>query len=231
MVKKSNGEIRLCLDARNINKFTKPQYESPMNTEAIFGRITYANCFSKIDLKHSFWLIPLDVDSRDYTAFSINGVVYRFRVVPYGLQSSCAALVRALHAILDRYEDFIVHYVDDILVYSQDEDSHLQHINILLRELYEAGLKINLKKCQFFKQDVTFLGFKINKEGVEMDEERVKIIQEYKRPNNLKTLRGFLGLIYYFRELVPSISEKEIPLIKLLKKGIHTKFKNISSTI
>lgn len=219
VVKKSNGEIRLCLDARNINRFTKPQYESPMNTEAIFGRITHSNYFSKIDLKHSFWLIPLHVQSREYTAFSINGVVFHFRVVPYGLQSSCAALVRALHAILDKYEDFIVHYVDDILVYSHDEDSHLQHINILLRELYEAGLKINLKKCHFFQKEVTFLGFKINREGVQMDEERVKTIQEYKRPINLKTLRGFLGLINYFRKLVPNISEKEIPLIKLLKKG------------
>lgn len=221
VVMKSNGEIRLCLDARNINKYTIPQYESPMNIQGIFGRITNANIFTKLDLKHSFWLIPLDIDSRDYTAFSIDGVLYRFRVVPYGLQSSCAALVRALHSILDQYDHFVVHYVDDILIYSCDEQVHLKHIKIVLEELATAGLKINLDKCQFFKKIVTFLGFKINETGIQMDEERIKIIQEYKRPYNLKTLRGFLGLINYFRKLIPDISEKEIPLIKLIKKGNH----------
>lgn len=74
-----------------------------MNTEAIFGRIIKADIFAKIDIKHSFSLIPLHSNSRDYTAFSVDGVLYCFRVVPYGLQSSCAELVRALQTILDKY--------------------------------------------------------------------------------------------------------------------------------
>lgn len=105
IVKKNDGGLRLCLDARNINKFTIAQYEAPMNIEAIFGRITGSNIFTKIDLKHSFWLIPLHPDSREYTAFSVDGVLYQFKVTPYGMQGSCAALVRALHSIFNKYEN------------------------------------------------------------------------------------------------------------------------------
>ncbi|KAK9887623.1 hypothetical protein WA026_023582 [Henosepilachna vigintioctopunctata] len=217
VVKKKNGDIRLCLDARNLNKCTVPQYEAPMNVDAIFGRITEAKLFTKLDLKHSFWLIPLEEKSRDYTGFSIDGVIYRFAVVPFGLQSACSALVRALHKILDKYEDFTLHYIDDILIFSNDENKHSEHIEIVLKELDNAGLKINLEKCKFYQKEVKYLGYKLNQEGLELDEERIKIIQNYKRPKNLKTLRGFIGMINYFKRLIPNISEKLEKLIELLK--------------
>lgn len=218
VVKKANGELRLCLDARNINQYSVPQYEAPMNVEAIFGRITDTKIFSKIDLKHSFWLIPLDEHSRDYTGFSIDGVLYRFCVAPFGIQSACSALVRALHQILDKFEEFALHYIDDILIFSKDEKEHLRHLEIILKELDKAGLKINQKKCQFYQQEICFLGYKIDKNGMTMDEERIRTIIEYKRPSNLKTLRGFLGMMNYFKRLIPDLSRKQIPLIELLKK-------------
>lgn len=219
IVKKANGELRLCLDARNINRCTVPQYESPMSIDAILGRITEAKWFTKMDLKHSFWLIPLDENSRNYTGFMINGVIFRFKVVAYGLQSACSALVKAIHQILDKYEHFVLHYIDDILIYSKNEQDHMQHINIVLQELNEAGLKINPEKCQFYQEEVVFLGYKLTRSGVEMDESRIKSIMEYKRPTNLRTLRGFLGLVNYFKRLIPDLSEKTITLVELLRKG------------
>lgn len=218
VVKKSSGELRLCLDARNINKCSIPQYESPANIESIFGRITSSEVFTKIDLKHSFWLIPLHENSRDYTGFAIDGVVYRFKVVPYGVQSACAALSKCLHRILDKYDQFVVHYVDDILIYSKVED-HAKDIEIVLKELDEAGLKINLKKCHFYQEQVVFLGYVIDRIGIHMDPERVRAIMEYTRPKNLKMLRRFIGIINYFKRLVPDLSEKLYPLMSLLKKS------------
>lgn len=167
IVKKKSGEIRICLDARNINKFTIPQYESPMNIEAILGRITESSIFSKIDLKHSFWLIPLHKECRKYTAFCVDGVVYEFNVVPFGLQSACAALVRVLHKILDKYDEFCLHFIDDILIHSYDPTQHLKHINIVLNELDKAGLKINLNKCSFYKKIINYLGY-IKKKNAKM---------------------------------------------------------------
>jgi hypothetical protein len=223
-VKKSNGDLRLCLDARNINSHTIAQYEAPLNIEAIFGRITGSHIFSKIDLKHSFWLIPLAEKCRNYTAFSIDGVVYRFRVVPFGLQSACAALVRALHTILNRHGEFVVHYIDDLLIFSPDITSHLRHIHTVLEELDQAGLKLNIQKCQFFQKEVLYLGFKLDTKGISLAEDRIEVINNYPRPTNLKTLRGFLGMVNYFKKLIPDLSTKEIPLIALLKKNVRWKW-------
>lgn len=101
-------------------------------------------------LKHSFWLIAFHINSIDYIAFSIDGVLYRFEVVPYGLQSSCAALVKALHIISNKYEDLVLHYVDDILIISNDEKNYLKQIKIVLNQLSIAGLKINIGTEIFF---------------------------------------------------------------------------------
>lgn len=238
VVNKSSGEIRLCLDARNLNKHSVPQYETPMNIEAIFGKITKACVMSKLDLKHSFWLIPLSENSRNYTGFTIDGVVYRFSVCPFGIQSASSALIRVLHDIFNKYEDFLLHYVDDILIYSENKEAHYRHIKIALEELDKAGLKINLEKCKFFQYAVTFLGYKITSEGIEMDADRAQAIQDYARPTNLKTLRGFIGLVNYFKRLIPEMSEKLEPLFNMLKKNQHWKwdeekeqaFQNIKKT-
>ena len=103
IVAKRNGELRICLDARTINKYTVPQFKSPMTVYSILGHITEAKYLTKIDLKNSFWLIPLQQNSRKYTGFQIDGVVYNFKVVPFGLQSAGASLNRALHVILNKY--------------------------------------------------------------------------------------------------------------------------------
>lgn len=224
VVRKSSGELRLCLDARNINSCTVPQYETPMSIDSILGRITNASIFSKIDLKHSFWLISLDENCRKYTGFRINGVVYQFRVVPFGLQSACSALVRAMHKLLDKYEDFTLHYIDDILIYSKNIDEHKEHVKIILKVLDKAGLKINVNKCNFFKEQTKFLGFQIQTAKISMDPERIQVINEYPRPINLKTLRGFLGMVRYFQRLIPDLSQLEIPLVELLKKNCRWKW-------
>jgi RNase H-like domain found in reverse transcriptase/Reverse transcriptase (RNA-dependent DNA polymerase)/Integrase zinc binding domain/Aspartyl protease len=219
IVKKSSGELRICLDARNINQCSVPQYESPISIDSIMGRITNATIFTKLDLKHSFWLIPLDKSSRKYTGFQIDGVVYQFCVIPFGIQSASAGLVRSIHGILDKYDDFVVHYIDDILIFSKDPQEHQRHLKIVVRELDEAGLKLNIGKCEFYQESVKYLGFQINIQGIEMDPDRIKTILEYGRPHNLRTLRGFLGMTHYYKRLIPDLSSKEISLIQLLKKG------------
>lgn len=86
-------------------------------------------------MKNSFWLIPLHRDSRKFTGFSTDGYVYQFKVVPFGLNSSAAALVRALQSILGKYEEFCLSYIDDIIIYSESEEEHIRHLEIILKEL------------------------------------------------------------------------------------------------
>lgn len=102
----------------------------------------------------------------------------------FEIQSASAALVRALHQILEKYELFVLNYVDDVLIFCETPDEHLKHLKIVLNKLDMAGLKLNLEKCEFFKNETTFLGYKIDKEGISMDPDRLKLIVEYKTPHN-----------------------------------------------
>lgn len=224
IVKKTDGKIRICLDARQINARTVPQFETPVMIEGIMGKLGNKSVFTKLDLKNSFWLIPLERNSRKYTGFSIDGNVYQFRVVPFGLSTSCAALVRAMQQILNKYDSFCSHYIDDILIFSDDYEKHLEHIQIILDELKENGLKLNLEKCEFFKTEIKFLGYKINLQGITIDKGRLKEIEEYPRPKNLRTLRGLLGVLNYYRKFVDNIAEKSLILHDLLKKGVKWKW-------
>ena len=105
--------------------------------------------------------------------FQIDGVVYNFRVVLFGLQSASASLNRALHVILDKYQKCVLHYIDDILIYSRNQEEHLQHIQIVLEALNEANLKLNLEKCEFFQDQIKFLGYQIMSDGITMDPQRI----------------------------------------------------------
>lgn len=224
IAKKKDNKIRICLDARKINEITKPIYDKPVNIETIIGRLKSDYIYTKLDLKNSFWLIPLAKESRKYTGFSIEGNIYHFKVCPFGLQSSSAALIRALQKILNLYDEFCIHYIDDILLFSPDRQTHERHLGTILMTLDNAGLKLNIEKCQFFQESVEYLGYIINREGISVNQERLKEITNYPRPTNLRTLRGFLGILNYYKRFIPNLSEKEIPLIALLKKGVRWKW-------
>lgn len=224
IVKKKNDSIRICLDARKVNQITSPQYEKPINIESIIGCLKSDNLYTKLDLRNSFWLIPLDEKCRKYTGFSVEGNIYQFCVVPFGLQSSTAALTHALQQILNKYQDFCIHYVDDILIFSQNEQEHIKHIEIILETLDKSGLKLNIEKCKFFQKETEYLGYKIDEKGININENRLQEIRNYPQPHNIKTLRGFLGMLNYYRRFVYKLSEKQVPLIELLKKGVKWKW-------
>lgn len=185
----------------------------------MLARLHNVRFITKLDLRNSFWLIPLAENSRKYTGFSVEGEIYQFRVVPFGLSSSCAALVRAMQVILGKYEEFCLSYIDDILIYSYTLEEHLKHIDIIMNELDRAGLKLNLEKCIFCTREAKFLGYVVNVEGIQIDRERLEEIKRYKRPHNIKTLRGFLGILNYYKKFITGLSDKAAPLYVLLKKG------------
>lgn len=219
IVKKADNSIRLCLDARRINEISKPKYEAPQHVNILLTKIGKSTIFTKLDLKNSFWLIPLSPESRKYTGFQVDGQVYEFLTVPFGLQSSSSALVRALREVLEPYQEFCISYIDDILIISNSPQEHLKDIEKIVNILNKFGLKLNIDKCVFYQSEVQYLGFKITNNGITIDEKRLEQIQEFPKPKNLKTLRGFLGMINYYSKFVPNLAEKERPLIELLKKN------------
>ena len=176
---------------------------------------------SSLDMTSSFWQVPLHSDSKQYTAFQYRGRSFEFNVVPFGLKTSTAALIRGLDQALQGLGDHIISFVDDTLITSESTQQHLEHIEELLHRLEKCNLTINLNKSHFFRQETKFLGFILNTEGIKPDPEKVQAIQNFPPPKNIKQLRGFLGLVNFYSKFNSKHASETIPLLKLIKKGVQ----------
>lgn len=173
---------------------------------------------SSFDLKSSFWQIPFAKESRKYTAFQFEGRTYEFNVVPFGLKTSVAALVRGLERVI-RYVPRTVTYIDDILCLAEDVPEHLRQVESLLRCLSENNLTLNFEKTQFCRDEVDFLGFVITPRGLQAQPDKLAVIRDFRPPKNIKQLRGFLGFINFYAKFAKNYAQETTPLLPLIRKG------------
>ena len=115
---------------------------------------------SSIDLTSSFWQMPLAEECQHFTGFLYKGRCYRYTVTPFGLKTSLASLTRGLDQVLtEEVKRFTIIYVDDCLCVSRSEEEHIRHLSFLLENLRQANLTVNIKKSQFFRQKIDYLGY------------------------------------------------------------------------
>jgi hypothetical protein len=216
---KKTGEIRLCLDARKINEIIIPDFECNQSVNEILMKCSNAKYISGIDLTASYWQIPLSSDSRQYTAFQFKGRTYHYRVTPFGISTSQAALVRALDQVFeDKISEFTAIYVDDICVISNNFENHLKHLQHIFQKISDANMTINLKKSMFCQQSIPFLGYTLTSKGLEMDDSKVKPIMDFPSPKTRTHLKAFLGMINYYNKFLDKFSETIQPLMRLTSK-------------
>ena len=141
--------------------------------------------------------------------------------MPFGLVNSGASFQRLMGHILRGLEyRFALIYIDDIIIFSQSVDEHLDHLEEVFRRLRDANVKLNPKKCSFVKQRVEYLGHVVTPEGISPNPDKVRVVQEFPTPTNLKELRSFLGLANYYRRFVRGFSNIANPLNALTKKNV-----------
>lgn len=220
IIHKKDNSIRLCLDARKINKRIQPAYEAPINIDILLSRCHGSNIFTKLDLQSAFYLLPLTEASKQYCSFKVGGEIFSFQSCAFGIRCSPSALIRFLNKILNEFNAFSSHYFDDILIFSKNREQHIEHVRTIIQKLGDNGMKINLDKCQFFQTEVPYLGHLINQKGITLVDEKYAEIQNFARPKKIKELRAFLGLINYYKRFIDNHSRKTVPLLKLLKKNI-----------
>ena len=194
---KKDGKIRLCLDARRLNEILDDDYEGTENMNVLFHRCRGKRVFSRIDLNMSFWQIPLHPDSRKFTAFLYKGKCYEHVVTPFGLKTSTAALVRGLDTVLGGLGEFVIPYVDDILVASETDLAHLRHLEEILQRFEQHNVTLNFRKCEIKVTEVIFLGHVLSPEEIRPDLSSVQAIREFIEPKNKKQLQGFLGTVNF----------------------------------
>src|SRR6185437_13518345 len=133
---------------------------------------------------------------------------YEFNVMPFGLSNAPATFQRLMDKIFqDIIGKFVVIYLDDINIYLSNFHDHLVHLQEVFKRLREAGLKLKPQKCFFGKRELKFLGYIVNAGGITTDPKKIKAVEEFLVPQNVKQLRGFLGLASYYRKFIPGFTK------------------------
>ncbi|KAL5570732.1 hypothetical protein UlMin_020329 [Ulmus minor] len=220
-VKKKDGTLRLCIDYRELNKVTvKNKYPLP-RIEDLFDQLQGASYFSKIDLRSGYHQLKIKEKDIPKTAFRTRYGHYEFLVMPFGLTNAPAAFMDLMNRIFKEYLDqFVIVFIDDILIYSRSKEEHERHLRTVLQTLRENKLFAKFKKCEFWLGNVSFLGHIISKEGIAVDPGKIEAIKSWPTLTNVKEVRSFLGLAGYYRRFVEGFSKIASPLTQLTRKNV-----------
>ena len=155
------------------------------------------------------------------TAFRTRYGHYEFLVMSFGLTNTPAAFMDLMNQVFRLYLDqFMVVFIDEILVYSRNEEEHALHLRLVLQTLREHQLCAKFSKCEFWLDQVAFLGHVVSKNGIQVDPKKIEAITEWPRPTTVTEVRYFLGLAGYYRRFVKDFSKISAPLTKLTQKNV-----------
>ncbi|KAL0536750.1 hypothetical protein IC582_025710 [Cucumis melo] len=219
-VKKKDVTLRLCMDYRQLNKVTiRNKYPLP-RIDDLFDQLRGAALFSKIDLRSGYHQLKVRESDIAKAAFRTRYGHYEFRVMSFGLTNAPAVFMDLMNRIFHQYLDqFVIVFIDDILVYSVDRESHEEHLRIVLQTLRDKQLYAKFSKCEFWLEQVVFLGHVVSAKGVSVDPQKVEAVVNWERPTSATEVRSFLGLAGYYRRFIEDFSRLALPLTALTRKN------------
>ena len=203
-----------------MNKRTvRKKYPLPRIND-LFDQLQGARVFSKIDLRSGYHQLRVRSEDVPKIAFRIRYGHYGLLVMPFGFTNAPAAFMDLINRVFKPYLDqFVVVFIDDILVYSKSREEHERHLSIVLQTLRNKQLYAKLKKCEFWLDKVSFLGHVVTKDGISIDPGKVDV-SNWRRPNTVIEIRSFLGLAGYYRQFIERFSKIALPLTRLTRNGL-----------
>jgi hypothetical protein len=216
---KKSGEVRICVDYRELNKKTvKDAYPLPLPDE-IQERLQGDSVFSTLDLRSGYWQLPVALEDQHKTAFcpGHDFGLFEFRRMPFGLTGAPASFQKMMNEVF-RDLHFVCVYLDDILIHSKSEEEHVEHVRMVLQRLKDTGMTVRGSKCVFGKHEVRYLGHIYSRDGVKPEPEKISAVFAWQVAKNGLDVQKFTGLTNYYRRFVPGYADIAAPLHRLTQK-------------
>ena len=210
---KSNDDLRFCVDYQKLNALTKKdQYLLPLINETL-TQMTGCKFITKFDIIAAFNKLCMDSESEDLMTFITSMRLYKYRVLPFGLTNRPASYQHYMNNILLPFlNDFVQAYLDDIIIYSKTWKEHTQHVWTVLQKLREADLQVNIKKSEFYVQEITFLSLLVSTEGLKMNPWKIEVIIQWVTPMKLIEVQSFIGFCNFYWQFIKDFSKIVQPL-------------------
>lgn len=222
---------RMCVDFKMLNRKLIPDKFPLPRIDEILDGLGRAKFFSCLDLQSGYHQIPLHTDSRPLTAFATERGFYQWKVVPFGLNVAPASFTRMMTIAfsgLSPEQAFI--YMDDLIVIGFSENHHIKNLSQVFDTCRKHNLKLNPQKCDFFQNEVQFLGHKCTSNGILPDPSKLIAVEKFPRPRDKKEAKRFVAFANYYRRFIQKFSGIARPLNELSQKRKFFKWTNECET-
>ncbi len=224
IVMKKDGSVHFCCDYRKLNQVTyKDAYPLPRVDESL-DALDNAKLFSTLDLTAGYFQVNVSEKDREKTAVTTPFGLFEWTRMLFGLCNVPATFQRLLGVVLgDLAFDVLLVYLDDVIIFSRDFESHCERLEFVFNRLRQHGLKLKPSKCFLLRPEVKFLGHQISAEGIKVNDEKVKALNTWPVPRNVRKVRQVLGFMSYYRRFVPRFAQIAKPLHALVSGGKKSK--------
>ena len=217
LVRKKDGSLRFCIDFRKLNSLTvKDSYPLPHICETLES-LSGAAHYSTFNMNSGFWQVPMDEESKQYTAFMLGSMgLYECESMPFGLCNAPPTFQRLMLNCLGELNlTYCLIYLDDVIIFSRTEEEHLERMHVVFYHLCEHGLKLKPSKCDMFKTEINYLAHHVSKKGVLPSKKNLEAIAECPPPDTYTKVKSFVGLVVHYRHFIKGFANIATPLYGL----------------